>query len=86
MKDIEFLKKRKNKEGGLKKMLGIKERFLTVPEIANKLGFAYITVYGWVKSGKLKSYNFNGSFRITEKDFQAFVKAGKGNKLKEVAK
>lgn len=67
-------------------MLGVKEKFLTVPEVAKKLGFAYITVYGWVKSGKLKSYNFNGSFRVLEKDFQTFVKAGKNSKLKVVKK
>ncbi|GAI77053.1 unnamed protein product [marine sediment metagenome] len=67
-------------------MLGVKEKFLTVPEVAQKLNFSYITVYGWVKSGKLKSYNFNGSFRVTEKDFQAFVQAGKNNKLKVVRK
>lgn len=63
-------------------MLGVEEKFLTVQEIAVKLGFAYITIYGWVKSGKIPSYNWNGRYRILERDFQAFVKAGKGQRLK----
>jgi len=66
-------------------MLKGKEKFLTVQEVADRLGFSYITVYGWVKSGKLPSYNFAGGFRIKERDFEAFVEAGRNNNLKVVA-
>ena len=67
-------------------MLKEKEKFLTIPEVAVRLGFSYITVYGWVKSGKLPSYNFAGGFRVTEKDLETFVKKGKNSNLKVAAK
>jgi len=67
-------------------MLREKEKFLTIQEVANRIGFSYITVYGWVKSGKLPSYNFAGGFRVTEKDLETFVKKGKNSNLKVAAK
>ena len=59
-----------------------KEIYLTIQEVAEKLGFSYITIYGWVKRGKIPSYNWNGAYRISDKELKAFIKAGKSNNLK----
>jgi len=67
-------------------MLKEKEKFLTIQEVADRIGFSYITVYGWVKSGKIPSYNFAGGFRVTEKDLETFVKKSRNSNLKVVAK
>ena len=59
-----------------------KEMYLTIQEVAEKLGFSYITIYSWVKSGKMPSYNWNGAYRISDKELKAFIKAGKNNRVK----
>lgn len=61
-------------------MRNIDERFFSVMEVSKRLNFCYNTVWGWVKKGKLKSYCFNGGYRITERDLDDFVKKSKVKK------
>ena len=48
---------------------------LTVEEIAQKLKVSERTVYRWIAEGKLKSLKIQGIIRITEKDYQQFIKS-----------
>ena len=61
-------------------------KMYSIPEAAYALGFAYVTVYGWVKKGLIPSYNFNGTYKIAERDLKAFIKTGyRGTRKKEVS-
>lgn len=62
------------------------EKYLSVMEVANRLNFSYNTIYNWIKDNKLKSYSFNGGFRVLEKDLQNFIKKSQGANLKERVK
>lgn len=63
-------------------MKGDREMYLTIQQVSEKLGFSYVTIYGWVKRGKIPSYNWNGAYRISDKELRAFIKAGKSNNVK----
>lgn len=45
-------------------------------EIANRLGVSHVSVYRWIKSGKLKSERHDDGpvvkYTVTESDYQAF--------------
>ena len=62
------------------------EKYLSLMQVATRLNFSYNTIYGWVKSGKLKSYSFNGGFRVLEKDLDNFIQESRGVNIKVVAK
>ena len=46
----------------------------TVNEIAEKLKVHPQTVYRWIYQGKLKSLKIHGSVRITEEQYEEFIK------------
>jgi excisionase family DNA binding protein len=51
---------------------------LTTGEIARLLHVNHVTVYRWVKAGKVKSYRVaGGNFRILKSDFDKFLKTHK---------
>jgi len=50
---------------------------LTVNEIAEKLKVHPQTVYRWIYSGKLESLKIDGLVRVTEEQYEKFVKGGK---------
>ena len=54
-------------------MLKVDERYLTLPEIAERLKVSRRTVYRWVKDGDLNAYKFANEYRITESDLKAFL-------------
>jgi len=56
-------------------MFKLDSPLITAKEAAKRLGVDRITIYRWLKSGKLKSYRLAGwSFRIKEKDLEEFIK------------
>jgi excisionase family DNA binding protein len=49
------------------------EKMLSVKEVSEYLGVTKITLYSWIKEGKLKAFKFGRSFRIAETDLKEFV-------------
>lgn len=45
---------------------------LPLTEVAEKVNRAYLTVYRWVKAGKLKAYWVGGRWEVDELDLEAF--------------
>jgi excisionase family DNA binding protein len=56
-------------------MLKVDERYLTLPEVAEKLKVSRRTVYRWIKAGDLDAYQFGREYRITESDLKEFLEA-----------
>jgi excisionase family DNA binding protein len=56
-------------------MLKVDERYLTLPEVAERLKVSRRTVYRWIKSGDLDAYQLSREYRITERDLKAFLEA-----------
>ena len=55
----------------------MKDKFCTIQEIAAILKVDYMTVYRWIRAGKLPAYQLQKQYRITETDFQKFMEANK---------
>lgn len=51
--------------------------YMTVAEVAAKLGVTAPAVYKWIKTGKLEAYQFGDVYRITPDALEAFKKASK---------
>ena len=56
-------------------MQTVEERYFTVEEVAERLKVSHMTVYRWIKTGKLGAYKIGGEFRITERDIERFLQA-----------
>lgn len=54
-------------------MLQVDERYLTLPEIAERLKVSRRTVYRWIKDEDLNAYKFANEYRITEADLRDFL-------------
>lgn len=48
--------------------------FYTSQELADKLRVNVMTVYRYIKAGKLQAYKIGKEFRIDEGEFEAFLK------------
>ena len=46
---------------------------LTTKEVAKKLKVNVMTVYRWIKTGKLGGYKIGKEFRVSNKDFSDFL-------------
>jgi len=51
-----------------------KEEFYTAQEVADILKVNIVTVYRYIKAGKLVAYKFGKEFRIENNDFKNFLK------------
>jgi excisionase family DNA binding protein len=51
--------------------------FLTVKEVAGSLKLNALTIYQYVRSGKLKAVRFGRNYRIEQKDLDKFVRSNK---------
>ena len=51
-----------------------KKEFYTTKELAEKLRVNIMTIYRYIKSGKIKAYRIGKEFRIAKKDFDNFLK------------
>lgn len=47
--------------------------FYTAKELAKKLRVNIMTIYRYIKAGKLKAYKIGKEFRIGKRDFQEFL-------------
>jgi len=53
------------------------QEFYTAKELAEKLRVNIMTIYRYIKAGKLKAYKIGKEFRIDRKEFQRFLKKTK---------
>ena len=51
----------------------MEEKYYTPQEIASMLKVAYMTVYRWIRAGKLEAYQVQKQYRIKESDFKKFM-------------
>lgn len=49
------------------------EEFYKAEDLANKLKVNVMTIYRYIKSGKLKAYKIGKEFRICKVEFQSFL-------------
>lgn len=49
------------------------EQYFSIEEVSKMLKVAYITVYRWVSSGKLKAYKAGKQHRIEKTDLDRFI-------------
>ncbi len=51
------------------------ETYYTPKEVADKFGFKVITVWDWIRKGKLRALRLGGRlYRITDNQIEAFKK------------
>lgn len=53
------------------------EQYYTIKEVAEILKVAYLTVYRWVKDGKIEAYKLGKEYRIKKDDLDKFVESSK---------
>jgi len=49
------------------------EQYYTIEEVAKMLKVAYLTVYRWIQSGKLKAIKAGKQYRIKQFDLNSFT-------------
>lgn len=49
------------------------DKFLTIKQISNSLKISKMTVYRYIKNGKLLAYKTGRDFRVKENDFNKFL-------------
>lgn len=49
------------------------EKYFTIEEVAENLRVAYLTVYRWIKAGKLEALKAGRQYRITPKALDQFL-------------
>lgn len=54
-----------------------KQNFYTAEELAKELRVNIMTIYRYIKAGKLKAYKIGKEFRIDEKEFNNFLDKAK---------
>lgn len=55
----------------------MEREFYTAEELAEKLRVNIMTIYRYIKAGKLKAYKLGKEFRIGKKEFNSFLKKSK---------
>ena len=50
------------------------DKFYKAEDLAKVLQVNIMTIYRYIKAGRLKAYKIGREFRIDEKEFQAFLK------------
>ena len=50
-----------------------KKEFYLVEELADALRVSNMTIYRYIKSGKVKAYKIGKEFRIDKNEFQGFL-------------
>lgn len=51
----------------------IRDEFYTTEELANKLKLNVMTIYRYIKAGKLKAHKIGKEYRITRTEFEKFI-------------
>lgn len=65
-----MLNKHKNKIMG-------NEKYYTIDEVAELFRVVYMTVYRWIRSGRLPAYKFGKQYMVKQSDIDEFVKSSK---------
>jgi len=50
------------------------QEFYLVSELADVLRASHMTIYRYIKAGKIKAYKIGKGFRIAKKEFQNFLR------------
>lgn len=50
------------------------KEFYTAEDLADKLSVNIMTIYRYIKAGRLKAYKIGKEFRIDKKEFENFLK------------
>lgn len=50
------------------------DEFYTAEELAEKLRVNIMTIYRYIKAGKIKAYKFGKEFRVEKNEFELFLK------------
>lgn len=58
-----------------------KQEFYTARELAEKLKVNIMTIYRYIKAGKLKAYKIGKEFRIEKIEFDNFLENNKFKRL-----
>jgi excisionase family DNA binding protein len=58
----------------------MEDKYYTTEEIATILKVNYMTVYRWIRAGKLEAYQVQKHYRIKESDFEKFMESKKRTK------
>ena len=53
--------------------MSVEKKFYTTEELAKELRVNIMTIYRYIKAGKLKAYKIGKEFRIDEKEFNKFL-------------
>ena len=53
------------------------KEFYLVEELAKKLRLSNMTIYRYIKAGKVKAYKFGKEFRIEKAEFEKFLDKAK---------
>jgi len=49
------------------------QEFYLVSELADTLRVSHMTIYRYIKAGKIKAYKIGKEFRIGKKEFRSFL-------------
>ena len=49
------------------------DQYYSIDEVAKTLKVAYLTVYRWVRSNKLRAYKAGKQYRIDKKDLELLI-------------
>lgn len=55
------------------------EEFYTIKEVSELFKVAYLTVYRWIKEGKLEAYKLGKQYKIKKADIDKFIIESKVN-------
>lgn len=55
------------------------EQYYTIEEVAKLLKVVYLTVYRWIRNGKIEYYKAEKQYRIKHKDLEKFLSSYKNH-------
>jgi len=58
------------------------EEVYSSKEVADKFKVTYLTVFRWIKSGKLKAFKVGKQYRIKQEDLDTFIQSSKSERTK----
>jgi excisionase family DNA binding protein len=61
-------------------MLSVDERYMTVPQLAERLGVSRHTIYRWIREKHLSAYKLGHEMRITESALKEFLEERRTDK------
>lgn len=56
------------------------EAVFSTKEVAEKFKVTYLTVFRWIKSGKLKAFKVGKQYRVKQEDLEAFIEHSKSER------